>query len=64
MSIRYGRAWSPANFGVKLQEKMPATKVPCELVYPGALEVKHPTVAASFIDKLKTPVRATGKGAK
>ena len=51
-----------ANFGVKLQEKMLATKVPCELVYPGALEVKHPTVAAYLIDKLKTP--ADGKSAK
>ena len=47
-----------ANFGVKLQEKLLAAKVPCELVYPGALEVKHPTVAAYLIDKLKASADA------
>ena len=44
-----------ANFGVKLEEKLIAEKVPCELVYPGAPDVKHPTVAAYLIDKLKAP---------
>ena len=42
-----------ANFGVKLQEKCKAEGVPCELVYPGAPDVKHPTVSSYLIDKLK-----------
>lgn len=50
-----------ANFGVKLQEKLIATKVPCELVYPGAPEVKHPTVADYLIGKLKEPAAQRGK---
>ncbi|MEK0448303.1 MAG: hypothetical protein RL088_571 [Verrucomicrobiota bacterium] len=44
-----------ANFGVKLEEKRKATGVPCELVYPGAADVKHPTVEAYLIAKLKAP---------
>ena len=32
-----------SNFGVKLQEHCVATGVPCELVYPGAPDVKHKT---------------------
>lgn len=44
-----------ANFGVKLEEKLKATGVPCELVYPGAADVKHPTVEAYLIEKLKAP---------
>ena len=31
-----------ANFGVKLKEHCDEIKVPCELVYPGATDVKHP----------------------
>lgn len=31
-----------SNFGVKLQEKLRATGIPSELVYPGAPDVKHP----------------------
>jgi hypothetical protein len=31
-----------ANFGVKLKEHCDTIKVPCELVYPGAPDVKHP----------------------
>jgi hypothetical protein len=42
-----------SNFGVKLQEKLRATGVECELVYPGAPDVKHPSVQAYLIDKLK-----------
>ncbi len=44
-----------ANFGVKLQEKCREQRVECELVYPGAPDVKHPTLSAYLIDKLKTP---------
>ena len=43
-----------ANFGVKLQEKLKSVGVECELVYPGAPEVKHPTIEEYLIEKLKT----------
>ena len=33
-----------SNFGVKLQERCREFGVPCELIYPGAPEVKHPTI--------------------
>ena len=42
-----------ANFGVKLQEHCKSLGVPCELVYPGAPDVKHATVAQYLIEKLK-----------
>jgi acetyl esterase/lipase len=42
-----------ANFGVKLQEKLRSVGVPCELVYPGAPEVKHPQAHAFIIARLK-----------
>jgi hypothetical protein len=42
-----------ANFGVKLQEKLRATGVANELVYPGAPDVKHPTIADYLIKTLK-----------
>lgn len=42
-----------ANFGVKLQEKLNDLKVPCELVYPGAPQVKHPSIDAYLIELLK-----------
>jgi len=42
-----------ANFGVKLQEKLKELKVECELVYPGAPDVKHASVDACLIEKLK-----------
>lgn len=44
-----------SNFGVKLQEKCQSAGVECELVYPGAPNVKHPTVQSYLIEKLKTP---------
>jgi acetyl esterase/lipase len=44
-----------ANFGVKLQEKLESVKVPCELVYPGAPNVKHPQPTDYLIEKLKAP---------
>ena len=42
-----------SNFGVKLQEHCVATKVPCELVYPGAPNVKHATPTEFLIATLK-----------
>jgi acetyl esterase/lipase len=42
-----------ANFGVKLQEHCAATGVACELVYPGAPNVKHATPTAYLIASLK-----------
>ncbi|MBM3860502.1 MAG: alpha/beta hydrolase [Verrucomicrobia bacterium] len=46
-----------SNFGVKLQEKCKSVGVDCELVYPGAPDVKHPTVQTYLIEKLKAPAR-------
>ncbi len=46
-----------ANFGVKLQEKTRAEGVECELVYPGAPDVKHAMIADYLIDRLKAPAR-------
>lgn len=42
-----------ANFGVGLQEKCRAAGVECELVYPGAPNVKHAQAHLYVIDKLK-----------
>lgn len=42
-----------SNFGVKLQEHMREVGVGCELVYPGAPDVKHATVADYLIKTLK-----------
>lgn len=41
-----------SNFGVKLQEHLRKTGVPCELVYPGAADVQHETVERYLIAKL------------
>ena len=46
-----------ANFGVKLQEHLREVGVPCELVYPGAPDVKHPQWYEYLIEKLKAPKR-------
>lgn len=46
-----------ANFGVKLQEKCKSAGVPCELVYPGAPDVKHKTMQDFLIDQLKAPTK-------
>lgn len=43
-----------SNFGVKLQEKLKSVNVPCELVYPGASDVKHPQIHEYLIAKLKS----------
>jgi arylsulfatase A-like enzyme/acetyl esterase/lipase len=42
-----------ANFGVKLGERLDAVGVPCELVYPGAPDVKHASLAEAIIGFLK-----------
>ncbi len=42
-----------ANFGLKLQERCKEVGVPCELVYSGAPDVKHPTVQSYLLDVLK-----------
>ena len=46
-----------SNFGVKLQEHCRVVGVPCELVYPGAPEVKHATIQDYLIATLKAPSR-------
>lgn len=46
-----------ANFGVKLQERCREAGVPCELVYPGASDVKHATIQAYLIATLKAATR-------
>lgn len=42
-----------ANFGLKLQEHCKANGVECELVYPGAPDVKHKNALEYLTDKLK-----------
>jgi arylsulfatase A-like enzyme len=44
-----------ANFGVKLEERLEAVGVPCELVYPDAPDVTHPTVVDYLLDVLARP---------
>jgi acetyl esterase/lipase len=46
-----------ANYGVKLQEKLKSLGVECELVYPGAPDVKHATIDDYLIAQLKGPPR-------
>ena len=43
-----------ANFGVKLQERCKEVGVDCELVYPGAPDIKHPHVEQYIIESLRT----------
>jgi acetyl esterase/lipase len=42
-----------SNYGVKLQEKLRSLNVPCELVYPGAPDVKHASIDAYLVETLK-----------
>jgi acetyl esterase/lipase len=44
-----------ANFGVKLQERCAEVGIDCELVYPGAPNVKHEASTDYFITTLKAP---------
>ena len=44
-----------ANYGVKLQEHCKKIGVECELVYPGAPDVKHANADAYLIERLKAP---------
>ncbi|MCU0875726.1 MAG: alpha/beta hydrolase [Pirellulaceae bacterium] len=46
-----------ANYGVKLQERLRSVSVDCELVYPGAPDVKHPTAEDYLIDQLTAAQR-------
>jgi len=46
-----------SNFGVKLQEKCKSAGIDCELVYPGAPDVKHATTQDYLIKKLKAAKR-------
>ncbi|MBM3865183.1 MAG: alpha/beta hydrolase [Verrucomicrobia bacterium] len=41
-----------ANFGAKLQERLLAAGVPCELVYPGAPGVTHPSIEDFLVARL------------
>ena len=42
-----------ANFGVGLQQRCQSLRVECELVYPGAPDVKHADAGAYLIEQLK-----------
>ena len=42
------------NFGVKLQERCRELGVPCEVVYPGAVGVRHETTTAYLVAALAT----------
>jgi acetyl esterase/lipase len=42
-----------SNYGVKLQEKCKSVGVECELVYPGAPDVKHAKIEDYLIEKLR-----------
>jgi acetyl esterase/lipase len=42
-----------SNYGVKLQEKARSVGIECELVYPGAPDVKHRRIEDFLIEKLK-----------
>lgn len=42
-----------ANYGVKLQEHCRSLGLKCELVYPGAPEVTHASMADFLTDTLK-----------
>jgi len=46
-----------ANFGALLEEKLRRIGVECELVYPGAPEVKHALPGEYIIERLKAPGR-------
>lgn len=46
-----------ANFGVKLKEQCDALKVPCELVYPGAPNVKYKDTYSFLLAHLKPEIK-------
>jgi len=47
-----------ANFGVKLEERLKETGVPCELVYPGAPGVSRADIYLYIVDALTKPAKA------
>ncbi|HEY3898317.1 MAG TPA: alpha/beta hydrolase [Chthoniobacter sp.] len=49
-----------ANYGVKLQQELHRLGVECELNYPGAPDVKHPSIEKFLIEKLKGPAPKVG----
>ena len=51
-----------ANFGVKLQERLRSVGVECQIVYPGAPDVKYRTAVEFLIATLKTPKSPEKKG--
>ncbi len=48
-----------SNFGVKLQERCRTVGIDCELVYPGAPDVKHKTITDYLIATLKASAGRT-----
>jgi len=50
-----------ANFGVKLQERCLELGLKCELMYPGASNVKHKNSTDYLIATLKSPAEKSGK---
>lgn len=44
-----------ANFGIGLQQRCRELGIGCDVVYPGAKDVKHATPTLYLIDKLKMP---------
>jgi acetyl esterase/lipase len=52
-----------SNFGVKLQERLRSVGVECELIYPGAPDVKHAQVHDYLIAKLKAAQASLDGGA-
>ena len=51
-----------SNFGAKLQEKCKSLGVPCELIYPGAPDVKHKNPREFLIEQLgKGTITGTDK---
>ncbi len=59
-----GKKWGDpihsCNFGVMLQRRCRELGVPCELVYPGAPDVKYANPTAFLIATLKGPMTETG----
>ncbi len=53
-----------ANFGLKLEERLSEVGVACELVYPGASDVVHPTASAYLIDVLQGTSRGSSEGGR
>jgi acetyl esterase/lipase len=44
-----------ANFGIGLQERCKELGIACDVIYPGAADIKHPTPTAYLIARLSAP---------